>query len=151
MPRTERFRETVSGLPDEQELERRAAAGWRPVAVEWERTLQPGGSAAVLESTEIPYGLRAADGGLQLEQNEREVEAMTMMLDLLVQDQPLSEVAAELGRRGYAMRNGAPWTQTAVFQLLPRLVEVGPSIYSSAQWSALRRQRKTPALRVVNG
>jgi hypothetical protein len=150
MPRNERFREPVSVLPDERELERRAAAGWRPVAIEWERTLQPGASASVLESTEVPYGLRAADGGLQLEQNEREVEAMMLMLDLLVQDQPLSEVASELGRRGFAMRNGAPWTQTAVFQLLPRLVEVGPSIYASSQWSELRRQRRQPLLRVVN-
>ena len=59
--------------------------------------------------------------------------------------------AAELARRGFAMRNGSPWTQTAVFQLLPRLVEVGPSIYSSAQWAELRRQRKPPLLRVVGG
>jgi hypothetical protein len=151
MARTERFREPVSVLPDEQELERRAAAGWRPVAVEWERTLQPGAFTAVLESTEIPYGLRAGEASDRLEQHEREVEAMMTMLDLIVQDLPLSEVAAELDRRGFTMRNGAPWTQTAVFQLLPRLVEVGPSIYASEQWIERRRQRKTPALRVVHG
>jgi hypothetical protein len=151
MARTERFREPVSVLPDHGELERRAAAGWRPVAVEWERTLEPGAAMAVLESTEIPYGLRAEKSGDRLVQDEREVEAMMTMLDLLVQDLPLSEVAAELARRGFAMRNGSPWTQTAVFQLLPRLVEVGPSIYSSAQWSELRRQRKVPQLRVVGG
>ena len=67
MPRTERFREPVSVLPDQLELERRAAAGWRPVAVEWERTLEPGAAIAVLESTEIPYGLRAEKSGDRLE------------------------------------------------------------------------------------
>ena len=150
MTRIERFRETVSTLPDGRELERRAAAGWRPVAVEWERSLQPGTSASVLEAAEIPYGLRVNEAGDQLEQNPRELEAMIAMLDLIVQDSPLSEVAAELNRRRFAMRNGAPWTQTAVFQLLPRLVEVGPAIYASAEWAALRQKRRPPALRVAN-
>lgn len=150
MARIERFRESVSTLPDTEELERRAAAGWRPVAVEWERALQHGSAAPVLESAEIPYGLRVSETGDRLEQDAAEVEVMATVLDLIVQDMPFSEVATELGRRGFAMRNGAPWTQTAVFQLLPRLVEVAPAIYASGEWAERRRQRRQPALRIVN-
>jgi hypothetical protein len=149
MPRTERIREPVSALPDEGELRRRAADGWRPIAVEWERALAPGQAASLLPSTEIPYGLRVSESGDRLEQHPSEIEAMVIALDGIVQDLPLSEVAAELGRHGHTMRNGASWTQTAVFQLLPRLVEVAPAIYASAEWAERRQRRRQPALRVV--
>jgi hypothetical protein len=104
----------------------------------------------VLEPAEIPYGLRVSETGDRLEQNGAEVEVMSTMLDLIVQDLPLSQVALELGSRGFTMRNGVPWTQTAVFQLLPRLVEVAPAIYASAGWAERRRQRRHPALRAAN-
>jgi hypothetical protein len=150
MSRTERIREPISSLPDAGELARRAADGWRPVAVEWERSVAPGQPVAVLQSAEIPYGLRVGESGDSLEQHPEEVEAMMVALDGIVQDLALSEVAAELGRQGHSMRNGSPWTQTAVFQLLPRLVEVAPAIYASAEWAARRQRRRQPALRVVH-
>jgi hypothetical protein len=32
------------------------------------------------------------------------------------------------------------WTPVSVFQMLPRLIEVGPSIFHSAEWEERRRK-----------
>jgi hypothetical protein len=64
---------------------------------------------------------------------------------LIVQDLPLSRVADELNRQSFRTRDGFQWSQISVFNLLPRLVEAGPHIFSSQQWTA-RRQHLFTAL-----
>ena len=88
---------------------------------------------------EVPYGMRVASDCMHLEDNETEKQALTLMMDLIVEDWPLSKVAEELNKKGHRTRNGGNWTPGAVFDLLPRLIEVGPRIFSSAEWTARTR------------
>lgn len=95
----------------------------------------------ILKRREIPYGLKIAEDAHHLEEDGLEVEAMVLMLEQIVEDQPMSVIAAALNERGFRQRDGAEWTQTAVFNMLPRLIEVGPDIYSSDEWAEIRRIR----------
>ena len=54
--------------------------------------------------------------------------AMELMLQLIVEDKSLSQVATELNQNGFRNRSGEAWTQTMMFNLLPRLIEVAPDI-----------------------
>ncbi|MBS1858894.1 MAG: hypothetical protein JST11_26215 [Acidobacteria bacterium] len=137
----ERVRETMTGLPALEHLAGRVAEGWRLVAVEWEREASaapPPAGAPVVEP--IPYGLRVSDdcSGLAEDANERQI--ILTALDMIVDDRPLSQVAAELNRRGHRTRDGQEWTPTALFLLLPRMIEVGPRLFSSGDWMT-RKQR----------
>ncbi len=135
MAKSERVRETAPEAVTPEFLKDREQAGWRLVALEWERPVAPGEPARV----EVPYGWSIASDGKHLEENGQEQQALTAMMDLIVGDMPLSAVAAELNARGLRMRTGAEWTAPAVFDLLPRLVESGPRIFASEAWAARRR------------
>jgi len=141
MSSNERFREVLTEPLTAERIERRGAQGWRAVAVEWERVAE-GGAATVLRSAEVPYGLRVSGDGSRLEESSEEVRAMMVMLDLIADDEPLSRIAAALNERGLHARSGQPWTQTALFQLLPRLIEAAPDIYASTEWNRLRQERR---------
>jgi hypothetical protein len=141
MPKMERVREVLRGAIDDEHLRQRAAAGWRMFAVEWERPVEeqeerPFGSM----ETELPYGLQVSGDCLHLEENRVEKEALVLMLELIVQDHPFSRIASELNERGYRTRSGGKWDPVAVFNLLPRMIEVGPRVFTSDEW-ADRRQR----------
>ena len=60
------------------------------------------------------------------------------MMELIVQDYSLTLVAAELNKKGLRTREGGPWTPVSVFNMLPRLIEVGPRIFSSDEWEDRR-------------
>ncbi len=135
----ERIREKVSGALNQDDLERRMAEGWRLVAVEWERdTEQPAGSLA----DEVPFGLKVAGDCSHLEEDPGEREVLVAMMELTIQDGPYSSIAEELNRRGFRTREGVRWTPVSVFQMLPRLIEVGPKIFGSEEWQ--RRREKMP-------
>ena len=136
----ETVREILSEAPTSEYLESRSKQGWRCVAIEWER---PGDESrpSVLKRTEVPYGLRVSGDGLHLEENPDEVETMTRMLELIVEDRSLGAVAASLNQEGRSNRRGRKWTQTAVFQLLPRLVAVAPDLFATEEWSRGRQKR----------
>jgi len=136
MAGTERVREAMNGLPALEHLVERAAAGWRLTAMEWERAAPP----APGSSGEPPYGMKLAGDGAMLVENPIEREIVIAALDLIVDDRPLSHVAAELNRRGYATRANESWTPTALFQLLPRMIEMGPRLFTSEDWVS-RKQR----------
>ena len=91
---------------------------------------------------EIPYGLRVADDCSGLVESQSERQIIVTSLDMIVDDCPLSEVAAELNRRGHSTREGKPWTPSALFTLLPRMIQVGPRVFSSEEWS--RRKQRLP-------
>jgi len=44
-----------------------------------------------------------------------------------------------LNEKGFRMRNGGPWNRVAVFNMMPRLIEVGPRLFSSEEWKRLRQ------------
>jgi hypothetical protein len=122
-------------------MRQRTAAGWQLVSIEWRRELPgdaPPSDGAYDE--DIPYGLHISDDCLRLEIEPREHQALVLMMELLVQDFPLSSVVSDLNEKGFRTRAGKPWTRISVFNMLPRLIEVGPSLFSSEEWEA-RRQR----------
>jgi hypothetical protein len=140
MAKTERVREPVSNLADPSYLIEKAAAGWRLAALEWERDLPADRKGTAEWTEEIPYGLQVSADGSRLVEDPAEIETIVLALDMIVEDCPLSSVAAEMNRRDYRMRNGRPWTPEALFTLLPRMIQMGPRLFSSNEWTT-RRQR----------
>jgi Recombinase len=141
MAKKERIRESVAGLPTLEHLLERKEAGWNLVALEWEREAASSplsSNQAVVE--EIPFGLKVADDCAGLVENTFEKEVIITVLDMIVEDCPLSRIADELNRRGLKTRDGKPWTPSALFVLLPRMIQVGPRVFTSDEWTT-RRQR----------
>ena len=145
MARIERIREIVTGPVDMDQWKQKTDAGWQLVALEWRREIQGEEPEHAIIMEEIPYGLRVATDCARLEENPEEREILVQMMELIVQDNSVSEVARELTRKGLRTRGGSVWTPVAVFNMLPRLIEVGPKIFSSDEWE----QRKERLLRVV--
>ena len=135
MPKLERVRDFVTMPPAADYFAEKFAEGWRLVAVEWER----GAAQAAPPMEDIPFGLRVASDCRRLEENPDEVQILLMMLEVLVQDGPLSLAAQRINDRGYRTRDGEPWTRTALFYLLPRLIEVGPRLCTSEEWVERRK------------
>lgn len=132
MPK-EHIREVLESGFSLDAVERKQLEGWRPIAIEWERDA-PGRPELVREREEIPYGALASADGLHLEENPEEMTVLTSMMDLMVQDRPFSQIAQQLNQRGFRTSRGVEWTQVAVFQMLPRVVELGPRVFRSKQW-----------------
>ena len=137
MARTERIRQEAPTSFGPEDIARQAEQGWKLVAVEWERERPETAEAAGLPE-EVPFGLRVATEAGRLEENPAEQEILFLMMDLTVQDGPYSAIAEELNRRGYRTRQGMRWTPISVFQMLPRLIEVGPRIFATQQWQERR-------------
>ena len=133
MPKTERMRQPISGPLNPQEMQTLREQGWSLVALEWERM-----APEEQERAEAPFGLRVAGGGLQ--EDPQEAEALVAMLELLVEEGPYWRIAQELNQRGHRTRRGAKWSPVSVFEMLPRLIEAAPRIFSSSEW-----QRRRPA------
>ena len=139
MGHAQTMRQVLEGPLTADELERRAAEGWRPIAVEWERTDLSAMSTAPVKQ-QVPYGLRVSDDHQHLEENAGEVQVMLAMLEGIVEDRSMSRIAEELNRRGFLMRSGEAWTQSGVFELLPRLIDFGPRLFSRQEWIDRRRK-----------
>ena len=141
MARKERIRESLSALPTLEHILERVDTGWKLVALEWEREAA---AAPIKENErvveEIPFGLKVAEDCSGLVENPFERQIIITALDMIVEDCPLSQVADELNRRGLHTRDGKAWTPSALFVLLPRMIQVGPRVFSSDEWTA-RRQR----------
>jgi len=136
MSKLQRVREVPSGPLTQDYVSQKAKEGWKLTAVEWEREVdEPAGAL----SDEVPYGQRVAADCSHLEENTAEKQALILMMDLIVQDAPLSLVAEELNRKGFRTRAGANWTPGSVFDMLPRLIQIGPRIFSSTEWTARTR------------
>lgn len=138
---TVRVRETVWEPPSPQYLLTKARKGWTLVALEWEREMTAEEANSIGLACDVPYGLRVAANSLALEEDPQERRILTAMLDLIVKDDVrFSMIAQELNERGFRSRGGGPWTPSAVFEMLPRLVEVAPTILTSEQWEALKQR-----------
>ncbi len=141
MAHFERIRDVISGPFSPEIMQQRAAAGWQLLSIEWRREL-PGDEPPTdgAYSEDIPYGLRISDDCQRLEADPREHQALVLMMELLVQDFPLSSVVSDLNEKGFRTRVGKPWSRITVFNMLPRLIEVGPNLFSTEEWEA-RRQK----------
>ncbi len=135
MPKHERVRDFMTVAPPAEYFREKTAEGWKLVAVEWER-----GATQASEPIEgIPFGLRVASDCRRLEESPDEMQILTMMLEVIVQDGPLSKAAQVINDRGYKTRDGEKWTSTGLFYLLPRLIEVGPRLCTSEEWVERRK------------
>ncbi len=70
---------------------------------------------------------------------------LSLMMDLVVQDFPFSSIASDLNEKGFRTRDGKLWNQVPVFKMLPRLIEIGPGLFSTEEWAA-RRQKLSRTL-----
>ena len=138
---TKRVREVVWEPPSPHYLMERVRKGWILVALEWEREMDADEVKSAGLNADVPYGLRVSSNCLTLEENPAEREVLTAMLNLIVKDDvSFSQVARELTEKGFRTREGSRWTQTGVFEMLPRMVEVAPTIFSSEEWDALKQR-----------
>jgi hypothetical protein len=135
---SQRERQVVNAPIEEQEVQRRVQEGWRMVAVEWERDLP---EAAAQKANDVPFGLQLSPETATLEPNPKEWQALLLMMEMTVQEGPYWTIAEELNRRGFRTRLGQPWTPISVFEMLPRLIELGPKIFSTEEW---RKRRPRP-------
>lgn len=140
MAKVERIREVVTGSVDLDYVRQKTEVGWKLVAMEWRREIAGDESSEAVLIEEIPYGLRVAADCSRLEEDPQERGVLVQMMELIVQDYSITLVASELNKRALRTRSGAPWTPVSVFNMLPRLIEVGPNIFSSDDWDA-RRER----------
>jgi hypothetical protein len=133
MKKIEWIRETLSVWPSPEYLKQRETAGWRMVAVEWEREVQAEAappSKELAPGEEIPYGTRIPT----------EMQVLNHLAEMVVQDHSYNHMAQSLNDRSLRTRDGRPWTALAVFKLTPRLIEVAPRILSGAEWENRKRQ-----------
>ncbi len=136
---TRRVREVVWEPPSPNYLMEKVRKGWTLVALEWEREMDEQEARALGLPSDVPYGLRIATSSLTLEEDPDERKALVEMLGQIVQDEVrFSAVAQALNEKGFKTREGKPWTPTAVFDMLPRLIEVAPTILTSEEWEALK-------------
>src|SRR5690242_15883802 len=105
MANEERLREVISGPLDPGYLRQREAAGWRVAAVEWVR--EGDRAPGDLSREDVPYGMRVSPDCVHLEEDSDEKQAMLLMLELIVQEMRLPQVAEELNRQGFRTRAGA--------------------------------------------
>ena len=145
-------RDLITGELTLDYLVQRASQGWKVSAVEWVRET---GQASELEAPpavlyddkalQIPYGLEFAEGGLHLQENSVESAVLLLILQQIVKEKRVPEIAYQLNSAGYRTRSGGPWSSSAVFNLLPRLIEVGPSILKSSAWEQQRSKDSKPS------
>jgi hypothetical protein len=141
----ERIRETLQGPLDAAYLRQREQAGWKLVAVEWERAAvvaavpAPAAVEAPLNLEDAPFGLRVAGDCEHLEQNPAEMQFLLSMMELIIQDISLVKVAEELNRKGFRTRKGAEWGPVGIFNMLPRLIELTPQIFNNEEWLERRK------------
>ena len=136
MSKLQRVREVPSGPLTQDYVARKTQEGWKLTAIEWEKEVDEPTNDL---QEDIPYGMRVAADCSRLEEHSPEKQVLILMMDLIVQDAPLSLVAEELNRKGFRTRSGANWTPGSVFDMLPRLIQVGPRIFSSTEWTARTR------------
>ena len=135
----ERMRDAIAGPFSPDIIRQRTAAGWQMVSIEWRREL-PDTEAPPERgfSEDIPYGLRISDDCQRLEVHPHENHILLLMMDLLAQDFSYSSIVSDLNEKGFRTRDGKPWNRVAVFNMMPRLIEVGPRLFSSAEWEKRR-------------
>jgi hypothetical protein len=131
------MRDVVRTVPQAGYFEEKIASGWRLAAIDWERDAP---DADAPQTQEVPFGLQIAGDCGHLEENLHEKRMLSRMMELIVQDRPLSEVAAKLNADGHRTRTGSEWTAPALFDLLPRLIDAGPRILTDNEY--VERKRK---------
>lgn len=144
MKKIDRIREKVTIPPTSVYLSKMLDAGWRLVALEWEREIEFSGEPEPpvdeVGSEEIPFGLRIASDCRHLEDDPLEVQTLKFLAEMIVQDISFRSMADALNVREYRTRDGQPWTASSVFKLIPRLIEIAPRLLSGSEWDSRKKQ-----------
>lgn len=140
MTKLERIRELIKEPLSPEYLKQKAEAGWKPVAVEWQREVETTEAPPGTLVEDVPFGLRIAEDCDRLVENPDEKQALMVIMEKVVLDSPMSEIAEELNRRGFRTRQGFTWNEVSVFDMLPRLIDVGPQLLSGDEWIERRRR-----------
>ena len=143
MKKTERVRQVISGSLGPADLQQQTEKGWKLVAIEWEREVE---IAEEQFPGDVPFGLRVGSDSQRLEENPEEREVLFHLMELIVQEGSYARIADEINRLGFRTRQGAKWTPVSVFEMLPRLIEVGPHVFQSPEWQKRRQQLSGGAL-----
>ena len=142
MKKTEWIREALSGWPGRDYQREKEAAGWRLVAMEWEREIEAeaAGREGTQPAEEIPYGMRIASDCHHLEESPSEMQVLKFLAEMIVQDTSFTAMADALNMRGFRTRDARAWTAAGVFKLTPRLIDIAPRILSGQEWETRRKQ-----------
>jgi hypothetical protein len=136
MPGSERLRDYMAVPPTPEYFAAKSSEGYQLVAIEWRRS----GVPAQTPAEDVPFGLRISSDCRRLEPDPEETEMLMLMLEVIVKDGPLSEIARVVNERGFRTRDGNKWTLPALFNLLPRLIELGPRLCSNDEWAERRKR-----------
>lgn len=134
----ERMRDVISEPFSPEIMRQRVESGWQMVAIEWRRELPDSEAPDRAFNEDIPYGLRISEDCKRLEVNPYENQVLMLMMDLLAQDFSYSSIVNDLNEKGFKTRDWKPWSRVAVFNMMPRLIEAGPRIFSSEEWEKRR-------------
>jgi len=145
MAQFERIRDLVTGPLNPDHIKQRQEAGWTLAALEWTREVSDSKPAMGPLTEDVPYGMRVADDCLHLEEDPQEMGTLMLMMELLINEKRVADVALELNENGYTARNSVAWTPVMIFNMFPRLIEMGPRIFSTDEWE----ERKKKLLRPV--
>jgi hypothetical protein len=143
MATKQRLRDVLAGSPTLEYLNQMNASGWRLMALEWEResdSPEPASPEPAVHRIEVPYGMQISDDGWHLIESAAEMKVLMEAVNMIVDDASMSGIAEELNRLGYRTRRGAKWSSAAVFDLLPRMIEAGPRIFTKEEWPERRRR-----------
>ncbi|HEY1497982.1 MAG TPA: recombinase family protein [Acidobacteriaceae bacterium] len=141
MAYVERLRDMITQPLLEDIVRQRTASGWHLVSVEWRRELPE--SEMPTEGAfpeDIPFGLRVSDDCKGLEMDPGENQALLQMMEMLVQDFSFSIIASDLNEKGFRTRDGRRWNPVAIFNMIPRLIDVGPRLFSTEEWEKRREK-----------
>jgi len=128
--------QVVSGPLGVEDLKHQTEKGWKLVAIEWEREVE---AAEDQLPANVPFGLQIAPETQRLEENPAEREILFQLMELIVQEGSYARIADEINRREFRTRQGAEWSPVSVFEMLPRLIEVGPHVFQSSEWQKWRQ------------
>jgi hypothetical protein len=136
------IRDVITSEVTLEHLARRFAEGWKIASIEWFREadapVSPGESTRLLnDHAALPYGLQISGAGL-VQENPLEATVLLLILEQIIREKRIQEIASELNQQGFSNREGMPWSASDVFDLLPRLIEAGPSLLKSAAWQQRR-------------
>jgi hypothetical protein len=136
-------RDVVTGELSLEYFARRLNEGWKLASIEWTRESdtaaevgqEPGKLLDV--QAQPPYGFQVREDGA-IQECAPEAAVLLLALEQIVRERSVPEIASDLNSRGYLTRSGLAWTASSVFDLLPRLIEAGPSLLKSEAWQQRR-------------
>ena len=138
----ETIRDDIAGEITLEYFVKRFAEGWKIANIEWFRETDasdvPVTSTALLNpESAVPYGFQITQTGF-VQEDPLEVTVLLLILQQIVKEKRIQEIAIELNLRGYSTRDGKRWSPTDVFNILPRLIEAAPALLKSKEWQQLR-------------